>query len=101
MGIIEMRSCALCDVDLQAELLDAGNIVRFGCPSCGTYFVSVRASEEVKRRSALRPAAIAFVHASESESHIAEFTCKSPGTQHGVPEWDIFQEVVPRTKYDR
>lgn len=100
MGIIETCPCALCDVDLQAELLDARNVVRFDCPSCGSYFVSVRANGEFKRRPALQQAAIAFVHTSESESHIAVFTCKSLGTQHGIPEWNIFQEVVPRTKYD-
>ena len=100
MGIIETRPCALCDVDLMAELFDGKNIARFDCPSCGTYFVSVRAIEEFGRRPAIRAAAIAFVHANESETHVAEFThVKVRVGPHNVPEWDVVQAVVPRTKY--
>lgn len=93
---IERVPCALCFLEQEAEMPDAGNIASFDCPPCGRYAVSRRAIAEFKRSEALRAAALKFVQSSQTPTHMAEF----------VFEFDLETQkerlvgrVVPRAKY--
>ena len=93
---IEKLLCALCFLEQEVDVPDAGNIASFDCSSCGRYAISRRAITEFKRSEALPAAALRFIRASQTPTHMAEF----------VFEFDLETQkerlvgrVVPRAKY--